>query len=339
MSTTHSYSIIERRITMLKDLIALIKDAEGISQEEAEKLAKKFFVRNVEIVKVNTTGEWQTEVNVKEQLGIPDSHYQYHILLPNQERRIEVDKTAAFFSEAYKSLGGLMPKPSTIEFINYGDTELVYVGDLEDKQVTILVGQPSTHMGTVKQEYDNLRSLSKIAPDLVVSPTTYYANQERECFISPYIKQARCIATYDDTYGAYIPDPYYRYEAYSIEDQYLVSKTIVANLIRLYNYDKKLALAECKIGGGDFMLEKAYDEAPHTEENTLRRMKLIAARKLINIELKDYIELLRKELSKRTYYRTLSERDNSILVNIKNRVPMTKEAIEDGITLGLSLRK
>jgi len=68
-------------------------------------------------------------------------------------------------------------------------------------------------------------------------------------------------------------------------------------------------------------------------------MKLIAARKLINIELKDYIELLRRELSKRTYYRTLSERDNSILVNVKNRVPMSTEAIEDGIILGLSLRK
>ena len=57
-------------------------------------------------------------------------------------------------------------------------------------------------------------------------------------------------------------------------------------------------------------------------------MKLIAARKLI-----------RKELSKRTYYRTLEERDNSILVNIKNRVPMSNDAIEEGIKLGLSLRK
>ena len=68
-------------------------------------------------------------------------------------------------------------------------------------------------------------------------------------------------------------------------------------------------------------------------------MKLIAARKLINIKLKDYIDILRQELSKRTYYRSLQERDPSILINIKNRVPMSNEAIEDGIKLGLSLRK
>ncbi len=324
---------------MLEELMKLIQAAEGISEEQAKKLVETFFIKNVEVIEANTDGVWHQEIDEKEQLGIPSSHYQYHILNSDQNIRVEVDKTTAFLSEAHQSLSDIIPSPSKIEFINYGDTELVYVGELSDKQITILVGQPSTKLGTVKLEYENLCHLAKINPKLVVEPFLYYANSNRECYVTPYIKQARCIATFDGTYGAYIPEPYYRYEPYQENDQYLICKAIIANLIRLYDQDKKLALAECKIGGGDFIMEKAYDNEPHTEETTLNRMKLIAARKLINIELKDYITMLRSEFSKRTYYRNLTERDYSILVNIKNRVPMTKEAIEDGISLGLSLRK
>lgn len=317
---------------MNKQLIAYLKD-QGLTEQQIKDFLSMLETTPIEVVE-SKSSTWEKETDIKEQLGIPDSDYSYHILNSNQSRQEEVSITRSFLQDISTSIPS-----STIEFINYGDTELVYVIKRPDTIDTLLVGQPSTPLGTVKLEYDNLRHLSTKNPSIIVTPTTYISNGKREAYITPYIKQARCIATYDDTYGAYIPEPYYRYEPYKEQDEYLVSMAIVANLIRLYDYDKKLALAECKIGGGDFILEKEYDTEPHTEENILRRMKLIAARKLINIELKDYIELLRKELSKRTYYRSLSERDNSILVNIKNRVPMSKEAIEDGIKLGLSLRK
>ena len=323
---------------MNKQLIAYLKD-QGLDDNQIQQVLNMMnTVTNIEVVTVKP-GEWQEEIDIKEQLGIPDSDYSYHILNQNQNRQEEVNITRKFLSNLHKQIPTIIKPSSNIEFINYGDTELVYVIKTDDKIDTLLVGQPATKLGIVRLEYDNLRHLATKNPSIIVSPTTYISNGTREAYITPYIKQARCIATYDGTYGAYIPEPYYRYEPYSFEDQYLVSKTIVANLIRLYDYDNKLALAECKIGGGDFILEKEYDQEPHTEENILKRMKLIAARKLINIELKDYIELIRKELSKRTYYRTLEERDNSVLINIKNRVPMTKEAIEDGISLGLSLTK
>ena len=323
---------------MNKQLIAYLKD-QGLDDNQIQQvLSMMNTVTNIEVVTVKP-GEWKEEIDIKEQLGIPDSDYSYHILNQNQNRQEEVNITRKFLSNLHKQIPTIIKPSSNIEFINYGDTELVYVIKTDDKIDTLLVGQPATKLGIVRLEYDNLRHLATKNPSIIVSPTTYISNGTREAYITPYIKQARCIATYDGTYGAYIPEPYYRYEPYSIEDQYLVSKTIIANLIRLYDYDNKLALAECKIGGGDFILEKEYDQEPHTEENILKRMKLIAARKLINIELKDYIELIRKELSKRTYYRTLEERDNSVLINIKNRVPMTKEAIEDGISLGLSLTK
>lgn len=316
---------------MNKQLIDYLKN-QGLTEQQIRDFLSILETTPIEVVEAKHS-TWEQETNIKEQLGIPDSDYSYHILNGNQSRKEEVSITRSFLSDISKEIS------STIEFINYGDTELVYVIKRPNSTETLLVGQPSTRIGTVKLEHDNLRLLSTKHPSIIVTPTRYISNGKREAYITPYIKQARCIATYNDTYGAYIPEPYYRYEPYSESDQYLVSKIIVANLIRLYDYDNKLALAECKIGGGDFILEKEYDTEPHTEENTLNRMKLIAARKLIKIELKDYIELLRKELSKRTYYRTPEERNNSILVNIKNRVPMSNDAIEEGIKLGLSLRK
>lgn len=323
---------------MTEQIIAYLKD-QGLNDEQI-----KEFLRlasnpsNFQVVEVQQ-GIWEKEPEIKEQLGIPDTDYGYHILRDNQSRNDEVITTRSFLQSLFEELPSIVTPTSTIEFINYGDTELVYVIKTGTKIDTLLVGQPATILGTVKIEYDNLRHLATNNPSIIVSPTTYISNGKREAYITPYIKQARCIATYNGTYGAYIPEPYYRYEPYTKQDEYLVSKAIVANLIRLYDYDNRLALAECKIGGGDFILEKEYDNEPHNEENILKRMKLIAARKLINIELKDYIELLKSELSRRTYYRTLAERDNSILVNIKNRVPMSQEAIEDGISLGISLRK
>ena len=318
---------------MNKQLIDYLKE-QGLSEQQIQKfLTMLSNTTNIETVETKPS-TWEKESYIKEQLGIPDSDYNYHLLKVDQSRREEVSITRSFLDSISKEI-----QPSTIEFINYGDTELVYVIKTPNNIDALLVGQPITQLGTVKLEYENLKKLSKKNPSIIVTPTRYISNGKREAYITPYIKQARCIATYHGTYGAYIPEPYYRYESYSEYDQYLVSIAIVANLIRLYDYDNKLALAECKIGGGDFILEKEYDNEQHTEENILKRMKLIAARKLINIELKDYIELLRKELSKRTYYRTLKERDNSVLVNIKNRVPMSIETIEDGIRLGLSLRK
>lgn len=323
---------------MNEQLIAYLKD-QGLTEEQVKLVLDMMSkTSNIEIVEVKAS-EWKKETDVKEQLGIPDTDYNYHIITNNQSRNQEVITTRQFLASLSKEIPSIVTPESTIEFINYGDTELVYVIKTDNKTDTLLVGQPVTKLGTVKLEYDNLRHLATKNPSIIVSPITYISNGTREAYITPYIKQARCIATYNDTYGAYIPEPYYRYEPYNEQDQYLVSKAIIANLVRLYDYDNKLALAECKIGGGDFILEKEYDEETHTEENILKRMKLIAARKLINIELKDYIELIKKEFSKRTYYRTLEERDNSVLINIKNRVPMTKEAIEDGISLGLSLRK
>lgn len=106
----------------------------------------------------------------------------------------------------------------------------------------------------------------------------------------------------------------------------------------LYNQEENLGLASCKIGGGDFILEKEYDKEPRTIENTLKRMHLIAARELISIDFDSYIHLLEKEFAQTTYYKKIEDKNPNILINHKNRIPMSKKAIEDGIQLGLKLK-
>lgn len=274
----------------------------------------------------------------KDNLGINSNGYMYHIIDNTQSRRLEHEKTNEFLNDLIKN----NPKyfnNSQIEFINYGDTELVYVVDENGYKRTLLVGQPCTSFGEVKTEYDNLIKLHNENPDLVICPIAYFYNDDREAYLTPYIYQARCIASQDIGYGSYIPDPYYRFEKYNEDDEYIITSVMVANLVKLYNTQEKLALASCKIGGGDFILEKEYDKEPHTIENALKRMHLIAARKLIKIEFKDYLNLLRTELVKRTYYNNIVEKDPNIIINLKNRIPIKEEAVENGITLGLKLRK
>lgn len=275
----------------------------------------------------------------KEKLGIPDNGYFYHHISDNQERSIEFEKTQEFLKWVITENPSEFDDNASIKFINYGDTELVYVIDESGYKQTLLMGQPNTEFGTIKIEYENLQKLYQQNPSLVVAPTIYLSHENREAYITPYFYQARCIASQDIGWGAYIPEPDYYFLKYSKEDEYTICTAMIASLVSLYNDKEKLGLASCKIGGGDFILEKEWDSKPHTIENTLNRMHLIAARKLISIEIEDYIDLLRQEFSRSTYYRNLLEKDPSILINQKNREPMMQEAIEDGIALGLKLRK
>ncbi len=324
----------------IQEIINYYRDL-GYPEDKLEQLQKIFLedLKTIEITIANPKGIWQSEPEQKEQLGIPDNDYNYHIINGEKSRREEVALTQEFLVDLPNRIPDIIRFEDDFEFINYGDTELVYVTTNPASRNTILVGQPITPLGTVKLEYDNLKHLASKHPSLVVSPLAYVSNNNREAYITPYLHQARCIATYANNYGAYIPEPYYRFEPFTYEDESLITKVIIANLVRLYDEENKLALAECKIGGGDFVMEQAFDSLPHTEENALKHMKLIAARKLINIEMKEYLKLLKSEFQKRTYYRTLQEKDPSIIVNLKNRVPMSLETIEEGIELGMSLRK
>ena len=107
----------------------------------------------------------------------------------------------------------------------------------------------------------------------------------------------------------------------------------------LYNSDAGFGIGSCKIGGGDFILQKGYEDDVRTPQNIIKKMKLTAARNFLKVSLEHYIELIRKEFVQKTYYNFIEERDPSILINWKFRVPMNTEEIEAGIQLGLKLRQ
>lgn len=218
-----------------------------------------------------------------------------------------------------------------VKFINYGDIELVYL--LEDKKnnidYTLLVKQPDVIHGFVKKEHDNLIELSKRA-DFVVAPIDYYCNEECELYVTPYIPYARCIAT-DNVWGMYVPEPYYRFEKFTDDQESIVNTCIIAKLVSLYDFNKRKGIAACRIGGGDFMLKQGWENEELTIKNTLDSLYLIALRNTIDCEFEEYLNLIRKEFS------------NPLIVyldakiNTNNMVKIKEIDLKNGIELGCKM--
>lgn len=271
-------------------------------------------------------------------LGIPSNGFIYHKIKNNQNIIYEAEITNQFLNNSKVELEKHFGKIYNFKFINYGDTQLVYVMVTQKGNFSVLVSQPSVELGTVLEEYKNLQQLSLNNSKYIVNPITYLSYKNRELYVTPYIYQARCIASQEIGWGAYIPEPYYHFKPYSDEERFNINSCIIALLINSFDEEKKLGIASCKIGGGDFILEKEWENHFLNQINTLNRLKLIAARKLLKLELHDYITLIRKEFSKSTYYLSEDKRDISILINQKSRIPMLEDEIECGIELGLKLR-
>lgn len=249
-----------------------------------------------------------------------------------QDKDYEYKKIAKFlkiYMEQYATKKNIDVSDLKLEFINYGKTELVYVlTEPSGERVTILTKQPAVEFGKVKQEALNLKVLKQI-DDSVVAPIDYYKFGDQELYVTPYINQARCIGSYG-TWGMYIPDPYYRFESFTKEQEKIVNTCMIAKLVSLYNFEKKQGISSCKLGGGDFMLPKGWEIEPPTIENTLNSLYLIAARDMIDCSFEEYLDIIRSEFARIT----INENQENLLLNIRGRVAMKIEDIESGIRLG-----
>jgi len=277
----------------------------------------------------------------KEKLGIPSNGTIYHKLKPSQNLLVESLKTNNFLSSVLKGFcdqENIDKELCKLAFINYGDTQLVYVLSTPEIQYAVLVGQPATRFGIVKDEYINLLELSDKNERYIATPKTYAKGKDREMYIAPYYKQARCVASDESGWGVYIPEPHYRFENFSEHQRKTVNISMIALLVKMYDDENKKGIADCRVGGGDFILEKEWSDEPPSFSNTVNRMKLISARKFIKIEFTEYLKLLSKEFLLNTYYSDDKKRNPLILINIKNRQPMTIEEIQKGIALGIKLR-
>jgi len=283
----------------------------------------------------------------REALGIPDTGFTYMKFLPEQSdlgsKINEFIEIGRFLEKVVNSntIPEFQGKDKSLQFINYGETQLVYVLSVGKRKYTLLLGQPATEFGVVKKEYENLRWLGKKNKQNVVIPIQYFSDEKgkHELYVTPYSYQARCIGVDTSEWGVWIPEPEYYFKEFSPQQKMIVNSSMIAILIKMFDAEKNLGIGACKLSGGDFMLEKGYENQEMTYENVLKNIKLIAARELITISLEEYISRLREEFSRKTYYKTEAERDKSILINYKSRAPMSAEEIERGITLGCKLRE
>lgn len=281
-------------------------------------------------------------IRKEDSLGIPNYGIDY-LRMPSDCASLkdtfnEFDSIHKFINQVVSS--NIAPefqgKEKRVQFINYGSTQLVYVLTIdESRQYTLLVNQPSTPFGTGKREFENLRILSKKNKDNVVTPLYHFTDkngENRELYVTPYYYQSRCIGVEYKDWGMWVPEPIYLFHNFKAKDKKVINSSMVALLISLYDEKAKKGLSEIRLDGGDFMLEKGFEDFDINFKNVLSKMKLIAARNLVSMDLDEYISRIRQELSGQ-------ETDINKIIGKKLRCPLESDEIDTGIKLGLILRE
>ena len=241
----------------------------------------------------------------KEPLGINDADFIYYELDTDQKVLEEMIETYNFFTiDFHDHLKQNYPNYYTenikIKFINWGHMEIVYVLDNGKEKYTLLMGQPKLEYGKIKNEYENLKILSQNNNNNIVKPLLYYANpnNHREVYMTPYYYQARCISYLDEKLGIYVPEPDYHFEEFKEDDKDVIEEVITAKIISLYNLTTHIGLDKFRVSSGDFILRKGFEDTINNVNSVFNDMKVIAARKLVNMSLDDYINLIYERLEK-----------------------------------------
>ena len=269
-----------------------------------------------------------------ESLGIPNYGPWYYRLSDGQNITEEIIYIHNFIDNvvSMNQFAEFKGKEMDIQFINYGKTQLVFVLTIDNsRQYTLLVNQPATEYGIGKREFDNLELLSNKF-DEVIKPLYYFGNGKSELYVTPYMYKSRCIGVETSNWGVWIPEPQYHFRSFDLSDRKVINTCMVALMIKFYNSELEMGISKCRLDGGDFMLEKDFEKNPINVESILKKIKLIAARDLISMNLDDYIARLRLELSSKNV-------DDNLIIGKTLRCPLSEDEIEDGIKLGLELRK
>ena len=275
-----------------------------------------------------------TKVKVKTPLGIPNYVSHYLELSPKQEALQELKNLDQLINYVVKSDKRFVGKNAMVEFINYGKTQLVFLVTTDKgKQYTLMVNQPATKLGFGKNEYDNLQRLNKIAPNLVIKPVAHFAKDNHELYVTPYYKNARCISVEKKDWGRWIPEMGNCFKEFNTIERGTVNSSIVAAMVRLYDQERGQGLANCRLDGGDFMLNHEIENGEMTYDNVFKNLKLIAARKFVNLTLDDYIDQLRLELLS-----SGAKKDELMILGQKLKQPMTLQEINIGVAIGMNLR-
>jgi len=285
----------------------------------------------------NQENIWTITINENnsDNLGIGSINPYYIETNEIQDKIAEFSKIKRFsrlYIKHYAEKHDMNPELIDVEFINYGKTELVFVLTDETKnRFTLLVKQPKIPYGYILNEANNLKNLQESDKN-VVAPIEYFTIGDAELYVTPYINQARCIAS-QAIWGMYIPEPTYHFKSFTKEQERIVNTCMIAKLISYYDFKTKEGISYCKLGGGDFMLPKDWEKETPTIENTLNNILFIAAREKMKCNLDEYIETIYNEFSKAT----INLDESELKINIRGRAPMNIEDIDAGVALGLQL--
>ncbi len=216
-----------------------------------------------------------------------------------------------------------------LEFINYGRTEMVYVLTDNDNVMTALsVKQPAVQVGSVFKEVQNLLEL-KEKDSRVVAPIDYFRIGNQELYAAPYISQARCVANFG-TWGVYVPEPYYRFEEFTLKQASIINSCMVAKLVSLYNFQKQEGISNFTLDGGDFILLKGWEKLKLTRENIFKLLYLVAARDKLKCSFEEYLAMLKEEF----LHAPLIQRSGIFNYKIS---PMQMDDIDKGIEFGKTI--
>lgn len=313
------------------------KDIVGTATDEMFLYRNGKLVKHIKEKPHNITIVRPEECSENKNIGIGFINPAYIEINEIQDKDDEYKKIKRFlykYLQQYSERKSIPIEDLHIEFINYGKTELVYVlSEKSGKRVTLLVKQPAVQLGKVNQEAQNLLALKK-RDENVVAPIDYFQLGDQELYVTPYINQARCVASYG-SWGMYIPEPYYRFESFTTEQEKIVNSCMIAKLVSLYDFAKGEGISSCKLGGGDFILPKGWEAQAPTIKNTLNKLYLIAAREKVRCSFEEYLSIIKDEFSRAT----ITENPKDLIINLRGRVPMQIEDIKSGIELGQSIVK
>ncbi len=254
-------------------------------------------------------------------LGIKNYGPWYFLVKDNQNSSEEMFKKHMFLA---KYISSNYDNFKSLQFINYGRYELVYVLELQNgKMYTLLVNQPNIEYGLVKKEYDNLCRLS--LDNKIIKPIKYCTDGENELYVTPYIKQARCIGVETDKWGVWVPEPNYHFREFSEIELRVITTTMVSMLIKNYDEENELGISKIRLDGGDFVLRKGYEERI-TYNDILKNIELVAARDMINVRLDQYIKYIMDEL-------TASQKEYKVVGKTLKKT-LNKVDVADGMLRG-----
>lgn len=243
-------------------------------------------------------------------------------------------------------------KVADVKFVFCDDWQLVFHVDYGEKQYSLVMAQPDVPLGEMKTASDNLTKYAKVRKESVLVPlqfynviSPYYDEKKeightfwKEMYFLPSLEFANCIISQKEGFGMFVPEIYSAFEAFSEEESEVVCACMIAKLVSLYDDKTQSGIAACRLGGGDFVLDKAWDRNALSTENTLKCMRLVAARKEVKCSYEEYLSLIRHEFGQKTFAKSEMEKDKSILLNHQAKCGVTSSAIEQGIKLGEELR-